>query len=267
MSNYKVTLWGTRGSIVQTAMDKMKYGLETSCISIETEKEIFLIDCGSGVRGFDRYLYENDLVHKKINILLTHYHHDHINGLGFVDFIYDKNIDIEIFGLGNVYEILKNYFGPPYFPISLVDMSHIKTTNLSGDDMLKFVELEVKTTLLEHPQMCVGYKFINGEKILTTVVDYEYKVDENKTNVEDFIRNSDYLIIDSFFTEEDYIKGWGHNSVEAVIELASKTNVRNCILTHHNVKYNDSKIDEIQEMIAKKYNYISFAKENSSFEF
>ncbi len=80
MSDFKVTLWGTRGSFVQTTSNKRKYGVETSCISLETENEFFLIDCGSGIRGFDKYIYDNNLTYKKVNIFLTHNHHDNING-------------------------------------------------------------------------------------------------------------------------------------------------------------------------------------------
>ncbi len=265
MSNYKVTLWGTRGSLVQTSIDKMKYGLETSCISVETEKEIFLIDCGSGASGFDKYIYENNITNKKINILITHYHQDHIMGMGFLNFIYDKNVSKEIFGLGNVYETLKNYYGSPYFPITIVDLPNIKTTSLDSFPRLKFEDLEVHTTLLNHPQDCVGYKFVGAEKTLAILFDYEYKTDPNKASIEEFIKESDYLVIDSFSTEEDYKEGWGHNSIEDSIFLATKTNVATCLLTHHNMHYDDNKLDEIQDNISKIHNNIYIAKDNSSF--
>ncbi len=265
MSNYKVTLWGTRGSFVQTTLDKMKYGLETSCISLETEDEIFLIDCGSGVRGFDKYLYDNNLTYKKINIFLTHYHHDHIFGLGYVNFIYDPTIDIEIFGLGDVHEILKSYFGPPYFPVNIMNLPHIRTTEIHGFQSFRFDNLEIQTTLLQHPQFCIGYKFITNKKTLAVIFDYEHRVDERKEIVEDLIKGCDYLIIDAFSTEEDYHEGWGHNSISDVIGLVDKLQVGHCILTHHNINYSDDKIDGIQTEINKTYQNICFAKDKESF--
>ncbi len=265
MSNYKVTFWGTRGSLVQTSIDKKKYGLETTCISLETDNEILLIDCGSGIRGFDKYFNENNLTNKKINILLTHYHHDHIMGIGFASFLYDKNTEIEIFGLGEVSKILRDYFGPPYFPVSVVGLPNVTTTSVKAFQSLKFEDVEVETTLLNHPQKCLGFKFSLGEKTLTIIMDYEYKDDETKTTVEEFINDSDYLIIDSFYTEEDYKSGWGHNSIKDSINIAKLANVGTCFLTHHNTEYNDSKLDELQLNISNKHKNIFFAKENTSF--
>lgn len=265
MSNYKVTFWGTRGSIVQTSIDKMKYGLDTSCISFETEKEIFLIDCGSGARNFDKYFYENKL-NKKINILLTHYHHDHIMGLGFVKFIYDKNVEVEIFGLGEVYENLKTYYGTPFFPVDIVSLPNIKISSISMFEKLVFNNLEIETTLLQHHAMCVGYKFITEDKTVTFVIDYEYKIDPDKERVEKFIENSDYLVIDAFWTDKDYQKNWGHSTVEDAIKLSNNLNVKQCLLTHHNTEYTDFMIDEMYETIKITHKKIRFVKINDIFE-
>ncbi len=267
MSNYKVTVWGSRGSFVQTTVDKMKYGLETSCISFETEDEFFLIDCGSGIRGFDRYFYDNKLTHKKVNIFLTHYHHDHIFGLGFVKFIFDPSVQVEIFGLNDVYETLNNYFGPPYFPINMMELPNIKTRNIKAYEKIEFNDFEINTTLLQHPQHCLGYKFVTKNKTVTVITDYEYTVDNKKHIVEEFIENSDYLIIDAFSTAEDYIEGWGHSNIEEIVELVEKLNVQQCLLTHHNGNYNDDKLDQIQLDINKEHSNIKIAMVNTYFEF
>ncbi len=266
MLNCKVKIWGSRGSFVQTHIDKMEYGLETSCISFETETEIFVIDCGSGIRSFDAYYYKNNLKDKKINLLLTHYHQDHIFGLGFTKFIYDSNIEVEIYGLNDVYTILKNYYGPPYFPITIVNRPNLKTTTIEPNMSLKFKDIEIVTTLLNHPQDALGYKFVIKDKVCTVITDYEYKIDNNKVEVEKFIKDSDYLIIDAFFTTGDYREGWGHSSIEEAIELVDKLNVGYCLLYHHNLNYNDDKMKEIECKISKTYNNISFAKDNSFFE-
>lgn len=266
MSNYKVTIWGSRGSFTQTSIDKMKYGLDTSCISLETKEEIFLIDCGSGIRNFDTYYCENNLYHKKINLFLTHYHHDHINGLGYVDFIFHPSVEIEIFGLGDVYGRLKGYYDAPYFPIPLMELPNIKTRDIEANMHLKFGNLEIITIMLNHPQQSLGYKFIAEDKAFSIVTDYEYKVDEDKEAVEAFIKNSDYLIIDSCFTSDDYIEGWGHNDMEDVCKLVKRLNVGECFLFHHNKEYNDNRMDELQFKIAKEYHNIRFAFDNMGFE-
>ncbi len=266
MSELKVTLWGTRGSLVQTDSDKIKYGLETSCISIETENEIFLIDCGSGIRKFDSYFYGSKKTQKKINILLTHYHHDHILGLAFANFVYDENLDIEIFGHGDVYDTLNNYFKPPYFPVNLFELTKIKTRSVKCFETLNFGNIEIETTLLHHPQNCIGYKFKHCNKTIVIAIDYEYKLDETKDVVEEFIKGSDYLIIDAFSTEEDYKKGWGHNSIEDVVSLSNKLEVGKCIITHHNVSYSDEKLDDIQANLLEVNPNVIMATAEYSFD-
>lgn len=263
---YKISIWGSRGSFIQTTLDKVRYGLETCCISIETENEFFVIDCGSGIRSFDEYIYENKLTYKKINILLTHYHHDHIWGLGYVKFIFDKHVDIKIFGLGDVQSTLFNYFSPPYFPVHMFSLSDNKTNSISVGETLKFSDINIDTVLLQHPQMCVGYKFILGDKTLCIITDYEYKIDTKKREVEKFMQDCDYLIIDAFGNEDDYIENWGHSSIDDVLYLGEKVKAKQILLFHHHVTYTDDFLDSIQENINKKYDNVNFAKDNMFFE-
>lgn len=266
MDKYNVMIWGSRGSFIQTTLDKIEYGLETSCISIETEKEFFVVDSGSGIRGFDDYIYSNNLTHKKVNIFLTHYHHDHIFGLGYVKFIFDKHIDVEIFGLGDVKTALFNYFAPPYFPVHIFNLSNIKITSIGVRQKLDFEGINIETVLLQHPQMCLGYKFLLNEKVFCIITDYEYKIDTRKGEVEEFIKECDYLIIDAFGNEDDYIENWGHSSIDDVLYLVEKLGIKQTLLYHHHVTHTDRFLDSIQEEINKKYHNVKFAKDKMSFE-
>ncbi len=266
MKSFKVSIWGSRGTFVQTSIDKMKYGLETSCISFETETEIFIIDCGSGLRGFSNYFYENNLLHKKVNIFLTHYHHDHILGIIYSNFIYDSRVNVEIYGANDIYNILSVYLGPPYFPVKILERSNIKVTQIEAGDKLQFADVDIDTVLLNHPQHSLGYKFKVNNKVLSVITDYEHNNDENKDIVESFMRDSDCLIIDAFSTKDDYVEGWGHSSIDDVITLVEKLSVGECILYHHNIRYTDDFIDKLQENINKSHSNINFARDNTTIE-
>jgi phosphoribosyl 1,2-cyclic phosphodiesterase len=45
----KIKFWGVRGSHTVSGIDFLKYGGNTTCLSVEVEDKIFLIDAGSGI--------------------------------------------------------------------------------------------------------------------------------------------------------------------------------------------------------------------------
>ncbi len=267
MSDLKVTILGCRGSATQTDLNKSIYGLNTSSIVIESKNEFIIIDCGSGLKNFDKYIYDKNLTHKKINILITHYHHDHINGLYMANFLYDKDLDIEIFGTGGVREILSKYYSLPYFPTEIFSFSNIKTRNFDFGDTLKFKDLYVETIKLNHTDTSVGYKLILNDKKLSVITDYEYKTDPNKLDVENFIKNSDCLIMDSTYTDETYMENWGHSTCEDLIELTQRLDIDLGVIYHHNFKADDTALNELEESIKKLYSNIVVAKEGMELNF
>jgi len=74
----KVTFWGTRGSLASPGPDTVRYGGNTSCVSVEgSEGTVIILDSGTGASKLGQGL-PPDL--KRIHILLTHLHMDHIQG-------------------------------------------------------------------------------------------------------------------------------------------------------------------------------------------
>ncbi len=254
-------IWGCRGSVPQTSMSKKKYGLETSCISLEINNELFVIDAGSGIRSLCNYIESANKDYRKINIFLTHYHHDHISGLAFTKFIFKQKNKTNIYGPSDVYKILGDYFSAPYFPVKLVDLHNVTTENIESGQKLQFDNLEIETISLVHPQGSLGYKLKAHNKTICIITDYEYNLDKNKKAVEQFIKDCDYLIMDTFFKQEDYIETWGHSTIQEGICLKEKLNIKNCILYHHNANYTDDILDKEQTKINSQYKNIRFAQE------
>lgn len=268
-NQWKLTIWGSRGSVAQLNSSKKQYGTETSCITLETEKTIMMVDCGSGVKYFDEYYYRNHLTHKNIIIFLSHYHYDHISGLPFTRFIHDNKVRVELYGMNTEYgtctEILRTYYGRPYFPLDILDLSNIIVHDLEQGVEVKLEDIQINTIYLHHPDGCMGYKFAGYGDIITIITDYEYPLDPEKEKVEQFIENSDLLIIDSFFQVKDYRESWGHSTIEGNIELSQRTKVGQCILYHHNTEYDDEILEALEDKINKEYPNVIFAKDKMSF--
>ncbi len=261
----KINVWGSRGSNVQTDFNKKKYGLETTCISIETEKEIIIIDAGSGIINFDKYFYRENLQHKDVKLFFTHYHYDHIIGLPFTKLIYDENVNLKLYGSGfkdtPFKNVLKNFFSSPYFPIEILNRNNIEIDEIKVGTDIELEQMNVKTISLNHSNECVGYKFKIADKSICVMFDYEYREDKNKSDTINFLKNSDLLIIDSYFTDLDYKQRWGHSTVEDNISLINENGVKKALLTHHNADYVDSYMEDIENKLLKNCNNICFARD------
>ena len=77
----RVTVWGCRGSIPSPGPETASYGGNTSCIEVSLENgAVFVLDAGTGIRELGDDLQERGT--RRIHLLLTHLHLDHLEGLG-----------------------------------------------------------------------------------------------------------------------------------------------------------------------------------------
>ena len=75
-----VEIWGSRGSVATPGSGTLRYGGNTTCISVRSASgDRIIVDAGTGIRKLARQLP----VGVDINLILTHFHWDHIQGLPF----------------------------------------------------------------------------------------------------------------------------------------------------------------------------------------
>ena len=92
----KVTLYGTRGSLANAGPDTVRYGGNTACIDVRGEDgTVLVLDAGTGIRSLGERLAGA----ARIDLLLTHLHMDHIQGLGFFKPLFTADMDVHIWGL------------------------------------------------------------------------------------------------------------------------------------------------------------------------
>src|SRR5260370_812375 len=79
---YTVTFWGTRGSIPTPGAHTARYGGNTPCVAVEgSGGQLVILDAGTGIRALGLELVERQNGAVKAEILLSHAHWDHIQGL------------------------------------------------------------------------------------------------------------------------------------------------------------------------------------------
>ena len=99
MNNGYVKFWGVRGSNPTPDKDKMYYGGDTSCIEIRTKNNnLIILDMGSGIRNLGKKIISDKSYDNEINIVLSHYHWDHIMGFFYFAPLYNEKYTINIYG-------------------------------------------------------------------------------------------------------------------------------------------------------------------------
>ncbi|HUL01923.1 MAG TPA: MBL fold metallo-hydrolase [Gemmatimonadales bacterium] len=258
---YRVTFWGTRGSIPTPGAGTARYGGNTPCVAVETARgDLVILDGGTGIRALGVELVERQNGAVSAEILLSHAHWDHIQGLPHFKPFFAPGNRVRIWGsrqgTTSLEAILRQQMDPAVFPVPLDALSAALTVQQVEPGEFTVGAFHVGAMRLRHPGTTLGYRMtpVAGGPSMAYVTDnelgsggsYGTPATWRETFVA-FLRGVDLLIHDAMYTPDELEshRGWGHSTFEEALAVAAEAGVQRLVLFHHEPEHADSAMDKL----------------------
>jgi phosphoribosyl 1,2-cyclic phosphodiesterase/ActR/RegA family two-component response regulator len=265
----RVKFWGVRGSIASPGPATNFYGGNTACVEVRAEGEIIVLDAGTGIRPLGLSLaQEFNSQPLNITLLLTHTHWDHIQGFPFFVPAYNPRNTVRILGYEGARQGLAATLGAqmesPYFPVGLKELPGNITIEELRDMEFTVGKVRVRAMFVNHPGICVGYRVeADGGSVVfipdnepfhrmrakpagsdARAIEFARQQDEKLIQ---FISGADVLIMDAQYDAAEYEQriGWGHACVDDVVDIATRAEVKQLYLFHHDPTHDDERISRM----------------------
>jgi ribonuclease BN (tRNA processing enzyme) len=268
---------GARGSRPVHSTHTMIYGGNTTCLEIDTMHDFFLvIDAGTGLKNFQTSVSRRPNL-KKIHLLITHTHWDHILSLPLLPQFQDPTFEISIYAPQtsnkSFEEIFQQMLQVGRLPFTWT-MPRCKLNFINIDAKQSFLiegKVKVSTFQVNHQHTTLAYKLGLPESSLAVITDtavlnennilghgmYEQSnrvgvskfVQEYNKQLLEFIRGVDALVFDTHFNEENLRMDWGHATPELALECCAKGGIKKLFMFHHAPEDDDQSVALKQEQV------------------
>jgi phosphoribosyl 1,2-cyclic phosphodiesterase len=256
----RATIWGCRGTLASPGPETVRYGGQTSCISVElSDGSLVILDAGTGIRPFGLSLA--GVSPPRVDLLITHLHTDHIEGLRFFTPFWDPSVEFRIWGppapLRSVKQRIAPFFAPPFFPVHLRNVPSRPSFLEVPTEPWAIGSAVVTAELVKHPGPSVGYRIEEGTRSIAYLPDHEPALGADLTSIEagwisglSLARDADLLVHDAQYTTGEYETrvGWGHSTTGDALTFAERARAERLVLFHHDPFHAD---DQLEAMLAE----------------
>src|SRR6266550_3688141 len=255
----RLTIWGCRGSVPTPGAETVRYGGNTSCVEVSLDdRHVLVLDAGTGIRQLGFNLLERGA--RRVHLLLTHLHLDHLEGLRFFAPLWDERVTLDIWGppspLLSLRERVARSFSPPLFPIDLSEVPAQVTFHDVPREPWTVDGTRLVADLVVHPGPTVGFRIETTTSSFAYLPDHEPALAGTIADTSrDWISGAaiaeevDILLHDAQYFEDEYEEriGWGHSSVSDAVAFARAVGARRLVLFHHEPRHSDGLLEQLED--------------------
>lgn len=250
--DFYLKFWGVRGTIPVPGPHTLRYGGNTSCVEVRCGGRQIICDAGTGLYplGLETDIYHTD-------ILLSHTHLDHIQGLPFFHPLHKAGSNVALWAghllpERTVEEVVSQLMESPVFPLSLKHVqSRVEFNDFRAGETLinsgfEKAGIRIHTLPLNHPDRATAYRIECDGKSVCYVTDVEHTDNVLDTALVAFIQKADVFIYDCTYDDDNFKQyvGWGHSTWQQATRLADKADVHTLVVFHHDPASTDLILDE-----------------------
>jgi phosphoribosyl 1,2-cyclic phosphodiesterase len=250
----KVKLWGARGSIPSPGPETLRYGGNTSCVQVTlSDGTTIVLDAGTGIRNLGLALAGKV---PRINILLTHLHLDHIQGLMFFAPAFRAQSEMSIWGPeapeASLRDRIARYISAPLSPVEIRELpctvEFMDAPHVEWD----IGPARIRAASVTHRGPTLGYRITEGDTSLCYIPDHEPALGTTLDDLApewisgyDLACRASLLIHDCQYADGEYADhvGWGHSRLTDALMFAHRVEAERLVLFHHDPMHSDDFLD------------------------
>ena len=253
----RLTIWGCRGSVPTPGPDTVAFGGNTSCVEVALQDgAVLVLDAGTGIIDLGLDLVDRGV--RRLHLLLTHLHLDHLEGLRFFAPLWDERVTLDIWGppspMLGLQERIARSFSPPLFPIELRDVPAQVTFRDVPREPWSIDGVSLAANLVVHPGPTVGFRLETAGSSFAYLPDHEPALVGIVERSSDWISGAalaedvDVLFHDAQYFEDEYETrvGWGHSSVSDAVAFRRAVGARRLLLFHHEPQHSDDSLERLE---------------------
>ena len=250
----QLTFWGTRGSIPVSGPATARTGGSTPCLALEAPgAPLTILDAGTGIRALGAAIGNRPLTGGQL--LISHTHWDHIQGLPFFTPLWHQGTSLTIVGPrpehASLASVLERQMESDVFPVPFTRFAEPPAVRETLPEPFELPGYTVSPHRLNHPGVTYGYRLDRpGMGAVAYVTDNELGEAHNyskawRDGLDVWLSGIHTLVHDTMYLDEELPlrRGWGHSTPSEAVGLAASTGARRLVLFHHDPGRTDEAVD------------------------
>lgn len=239
-----VKILGARGSVPVSSPAFDFYGGATSCYFVRLAGQSIVLDAGTGILSLSAALKPDE---RRLPLLLTHPHADHLLGLPMCGLLFDPACRIDFYAAQRGgYDAAAQFcrlMSPPLWPVWPEDLPADLHFYELPDEMA-IGPVRVRSMEGVHPGGVSLLRLDGGGKSVALVTDCTL-TDSLRPAAAEFARDCDLLLCDGQYRPEEWASrtDFGHNTWEAAAEFGRLCGARQTRVVHHDPSRTDGELD------------------------